>query len=63
MVLYGYNVHAFRLPFTTRHSLSLQQTISTTDQQRQEYNTEDSDEKHYYYGYNITRQLIYTFSW
>ena len=24
---------------------------------------EVSDEKHYYYGYNIPRQLIYIFSW
>ena len=27
---------------------------------RQEYNTGDSDEQHYYYGYNIPRQLIYS---
>ena len=24
---------------------------------------EDSNEKHYYYGYSIPRQLIYIFSW
>jgi len=24
---------------------------------------ENSDNKHYYYGYNIPRQLIYIFSW
>ena len=24
---------------------------------------EDSDEKHYYYGYSIPMQLIYIFSW
>ena len=59
-ILYGYNVQAFRLPFTTRHSPSLPRTISTTDQQRQEYNMEDSDEKHYYYGYSIPRQLSYS---
>ena len=23
----------------------------------------DSNEKHYYYGYSIPRQLIYIFSW
>ena len=35
--------------------------ISTTTDDNNGKNTipEDSDEKHYYYGYNIPRQLIY----
>ena len=36
-------------------------TISITmdDEQRQEYNTEDNDEQHYYYEYIVPRQLVY----
>ena len=61
-VLYGYNVHAFSLPFTAQHSPSLRRTISTTtdQQQQQEYNTGGQRRKHYYYEYSIPRQLIYS---
>ena len=59
-VLYRYIIQAFRLPFTIQHSPSLQQTISTMDQQRQEYNMEDSDNKNYYYWYSLPRQLSYS---
>jgi len=40
-ILYGYNVQAFRLPFMTQHSPSLQWMIPTTmeEQQWQDYNT------------------------
>ena len=61
-VSYGYIVQAFSLPFMTHHSPSLWQTISTTtdDNNYKSKIPEDSDEKHYYYGYNILRQLIYS---
>ena len=62
MVVYEYNVQAFRLPFTTQHSPSLRWMISTlrTNNNGKSTILEDSDKKHYYYGYSIPRQLIYS---
>ena len=59
MALYGYIIQAFRLPFMTQHSQRSNELNNYGRQLWQEYNTEDSDEKHYYYGYSITRQLLY----
>ena len=62
MVLYGYIIQAFRLPCMIQHSPSLlaDDLNNYGRPTRQEYNTGDSDEMHYYYGYNIPRQLIYS---
>ena len=64
-ILYEYIIQAFRLPFMIQHSPSLRRMISTTTDDNNGKRTipEDSDEKHYYYGYSIPRQLIYIFSW
>ena len=61
-VLYGYIIQASNLPFTTQHSPSLCRTIPTTTDDNNGKSTipEDSDGKHYYYGYNILRQLSYS---
>ena len=60
-VLHGYIIQAFRLPFTAHHS----PTVGRSQQLRMRNNgkstiPEDSDKKHYYYGYNIQRQLTYS---
>ena len=45
-VLYGYIIQAFRLPFTTHHSPSLQWMIlQLWTTQRQEYNTGEQQQK------------------
>ena len=50
MVLYGYNVQAFRLPFTTQHSPMVEQAITTDDNNGKSTIPGNSNEKHYYYG-------------
>ena len=47
-------IHDTAFTFPTANDLN-----STDEIQWQEYNTRDSDEQHYYYGYSILRQLIY----
>ena len=63
-IRYGYIIQAFRLPFMTQHS----PTVGRSQQLRMNDNgkntiSEDNNEKHYYYGYSIPRQLVYILSW
>ena len=64
MVSYGYNVQAFSLH--SRHIIHLRSNDLNNYGRRtigKSTIPEDSDEKHYYYGYSIIRQLIYILSW
>ena len=47
MVLYGYNIHAFTLPFSTHHPPSLRSDYVNTmgKKQWQEYNTREQRQK------------------
>ena len=63
MVLYGYIIQAFRLH--SRHSIHLRSDdLNNYGRRTTSKSTipEDNDEKHYYYMYNIPKQLIYVFS-
>ena len=63
-ILYGYNVQEFRLH--SRHSIRLRTDDLNNYGQRTTGKSiipGDSNNKHYYYGYNIPRQLIYILSW
>ena len=61
-VLYGYIIQASSLPFTTHHSPSLRSDYLNTMDENNGKSTilENNDERLYYYGYSILRQLIYS---
>ena len=55
------NIQALTLPFSTHHSPSLRSDYLNTMDENNGKSTilENNDERLYYYGYSILRQLIY----